>query len=84
MVSLTQHTIKIPHLVGPVHCYSGTFVDELVLFDAGLPTFEAENYFRNVLPLYRLHHVIITHSKSIINIGEVLIFYISKLRKSSS
>jgi len=57
----TQHTIPTPYPVGPVHCYSTELHGELVLFDTGPPTAEAQDYLRSHLELKRLRHVIITH-----------------------
>jgi len=61
MAGLTQHTINTPYMVGPVHCYSGMLAGELVLFDTGPPTPEAERYLRDHIDLKELRHVIITH-----------------------
>ena len=61
MAGLTQHTINTPYMVGPVHCYSGVLAGELVLFDTGPPTPEAERYLRDHIDLKNLRHVIITH-----------------------
>jgi len=61
MAGLTQHTINTPYMVGPVHCYSGMLAGELVLFDTGPPTPEAERYLRDHIDLNKLRHVIITH-----------------------
>ncbi|RPH37490.1 MAG: MBL fold metallo-hydrolase, partial [Desulfobulbaceae bacterium] len=61
MAGLTQHTINTPYMVGPVHCYSGVLAEELVLFDTGPPTPEAERYLRDHIDLKKLRHVIITH-----------------------
>ena len=61
MAGLTQHTINTPYMVGPVHCYSGMLAEELVLFDTGPPTPEAERYLRDHIDLKKLRHVIITH-----------------------
>jgi len=56
-----QHTIPTPYPVGPVHCYSTELNGELVLFDTGPPTAEAQEYLRTHLDLKRLRHVIISH-----------------------
>jgi 2,4-dienoyl-CoA reductase (NADPH2) len=56
-----QHTIATPYPVGPVHCYSAELAGELVLFDTGPPTAEAQGYLSAQLDLARLKHVIITH-----------------------
>ncbi len=48
-------------MIGPVHCYSGRFADELVLFDTGPPTPEGRRYLREHLDLDNLKHIIITH-----------------------
>jgi hydroxyacylglutathione hydrolase len=61
MAGLTQHTINTPYMVGPVHCYSGVLAGELVLFDTGPPTPDAERYLRDHIDLKKLRHVIITH-----------------------
>ena len=56
-----QHTLATPYPVGPVHCYSTELAGELVLFDTGPPTPEAQDYLRENLDLSRLQHVILTH-----------------------
>lgn len=56
-----QHTIDTSYVVGPVHCYSAEISGELVLFDTGPPTPEAQEYLRNHLDLKALKHVIVTH-----------------------
>lgn len=61
MVRLTQHTIKTPCLVGPIHCYTGVFDGDLVLFDTGPPTTEARKYLQKHINLKSLKHVIVTH-----------------------
>lgn len=61
MAELIQHTVNTPYMVGPVHFYSGWFGDELVLFDTGPPTPDAEKYLKQHLDLKRLRHVFITH-----------------------
>jgi hydroxyacylglutathione hydrolase len=61
MVRLTQHTIKTPYLVGPIHCYTGVFDGDLVLFDTGPPTTEARKYLQTHINLKSLKHVIVTH-----------------------
>jgi hydroxyacylglutathione hydrolase len=61
MAGLTQHTIDTPYMVGPVHCYTGMLAGELVLFDTGPPTPEAERYLRENVDLGNLRHVIVTH-----------------------
>jgi 2,4-dienoyl-CoA reductase (NADPH2) len=61
MAGLTQHTINTPYMVGPVHCYSGVLAGELVLFDTGPPSPEAERYLREHVDLANLRHVIVTH-----------------------
>lgn len=58
---IQQHTINTVYQVGPVHCYSGELGGELVLFDTGPPTDEAQNCLREQLDLSRLRHVVITH-----------------------
>ena len=56
-----QHTIETPYPVGPVHCYSTELAGELVLFDTGPPTEQAQDYLRSHLDLAKLKHVILTH-----------------------
>ena len=56
-----QHTINTPYIAGPVHCYTAELGGDLVLFDTGPPTAEAEQYLRDNIDLRRLKHVIITH-----------------------
>ncbi len=56
-----QHTINTPYIAGPVHCYTAKLGGDLVLFDTGPPTFEAEQFLRKNLDLKRLKHVFITH-----------------------
>ena len=58
---MQQHTINTDYQVGPVHCYSGNISGELVLFDTGPPTGEAQACLREELDLSRLKHVVITH-----------------------
>jgi glyoxylase-like metal-dependent hydrolase (beta-lactamase superfamily II) len=60
-VVIQQHTINTDYLVGPVHCYSGELGGDLVLFDTGPPTSEAQVCLREELDLSRLRHVVITH-----------------------
>lgn len=59
--SLTQHTIDTPYMVGPVHCYTAELAGELVLFDTGPPTEEAQRFMREHVDLSRLKHVLVTH-----------------------
>lgn len=56
-----QHTLETHYPVGPVHCYSTELAGELVLFDTGPPTPEAQGYLREHLDLSRLQHVILSH-----------------------
>ncbi|MEA3546010.1 MAG: MBL fold metallo-hydrolase [Thermodesulfobacteriota bacterium] len=56
-----QHTINTAYMVGPVHCYSAEIAGELVLFDTGPPTKEAQQYLQKNLDLNRLKHVVVTH-----------------------
>lgn len=58
---LKQHTINTVYPVGPVHCYSGECGGELVLFDTGPPSREAQACLRTEVDLARLAHVVITH-----------------------
>ncbi|WP_205747413.1 MBL fold metallo-hydrolase [Desulfopila sp. IMCC35006] len=61
MTMLTQHTISTPYMVGPVHCYTGSLAGELVLFDTGPPTREAQRYLAEHVDLASLKHIVITH-----------------------
>lgn len=61
VMSIQQHTIETPYMVGPVHCYSAEIEGELVLFDTGPPTEKAKSYLQNNIDLSRLKHVFITH-----------------------
>lgn len=56
-----QHTVETPYMVGPVHCYSLDYDDELVLIDTGPPTEAGQSFLRDQLDLGRLNHVIVTH-----------------------
>ncbi len=56
-----QHTINTPYIAGPVHCYTAELGGDLVLFDTGPPTSEAEQFLRKNVDLKRLKHVLITH-----------------------
>lgn len=57
----SQHTISTPYIAGPVHCYTAELGGDLVLFDTGPPTSEAEQFLKKNVDLERLKHVIITH-----------------------
>ncbi|MFT5697982.1 MAG: hydroxyacylglutathione hydrolase [Desulforhopalus sp.] len=61
MVDFTQHTIKTPYMVGPVHCYTATIAGELTLFDTGPPTEEGSSYLEEHIDLDNLRHVIVSH-----------------------
>ncbi len=56
-----QHTINTPYIVGQVHCYTAELGGDLVLFDTGPPTLEAQRFLQNNVDLKRLKHVVITH-----------------------
>ena len=60
-MTIKQHTIDTPYMVGPVHCYTVKIKGELVLFDTGPPTDKARRYLREHVDLRSLQHVIITH-----------------------
>jgi hydroxyacylglutathione hydrolase len=60
-MTILQHTIETPYMVGPVHCYTMKAKGELVLFDTGPPTDHARTYLRDNIDLNSLRHVIITH-----------------------
>lgn len=60
-MSITQHTINTPYMVGPVHCYTTEVEGDLLLFDTGPPTEPAKQYFLEHIPLSRLKYVFLTH-----------------------
>lgn len=60
-MTITQHTINTPYMVGPVHCYTTEVDGDLVLFDAGPPTDPAKQYFNECIDLSRLKYVFLTH-----------------------
>lgn len=60
-MEIVQHTIKTPYKVGDVHVYSTVFQDELILFDVGPDTVEAQEWLRKSIDLSRLSNVFITH-----------------------
>jgi hydroxyacylglutathione hydrolase len=61
MSELIQHTINTPYMIGSVHCYTGIFDGELVLFDTGPPTLDGQKYLQDHINLRGLKHVIVTH-----------------------
>jgi hydroxyacylglutathione hydrolase len=60
-MTILQHTIVTPYMVGPVHCYTLETKGELILFDTGPPTEQARKYLQENIDLKNLRHVIITH-----------------------
>jgi hydroxyacylglutathione hydrolase len=60
-MTIRQHTIDTPYMVGPVHCYTAEMNGELVLFDTGPPTDHARRYLQEHVDLKSLRHVIISH-----------------------
>ncbi|MGI9537203.1 MAG: MBL fold metallo-hydrolase [Desulfocapsaceae bacterium] len=56
-----QHTVETPYMVGPVHCYTLDYGEELVLIDTGPPTGAGRAFLSDHLDLSRLSHVIVTH-----------------------
>lgn len=60
-MTICQHTINTPYMVGPVHCYTAERAGELVLFDTGPPTREGKRYLREHIDLDRLRHIVVTH-----------------------
>jgi len=56
-----QHTIETPYMVGPVHCYTLEYENEIVLVDTGPPTESGRKFLSEHIDLARLKHVIITH-----------------------
>ncbi|MFC1832162.1 MBL fold metallo-hydrolase, partial [Thermodesulfobacteriota bacterium] len=57
----SQHTVETPYMVGPVHCYTLDYGEELVLIDTGPPTEAGRTFLEDHLDLSRLRHVIVTH-----------------------
>ncbi len=60
-MTIRQHTIATPYMVGPVHCYSMEVGGQLVLFDTGPPTEIAKQYLLQNLDLATLEYVFVTH-----------------------
>jgi 2,4-dienoyl-CoA reductase (NADPH2) len=60
-MTISQHTINTPYMVGPVHCYTAELGGDLVLFDTGPPTPQGQRYLQEHIDLSRLRHVIVTH-----------------------
>lgn len=60
-MTIQQHTIDTPYMVGPVHCYTAELHGELVLFDTGPATEECKRYLINTVDLKRLKYIFITH-----------------------
>lgn len=58
---MQQHTIHTPYMVGEAHFYSTEIAGELVLFDTGPATPEAQAYLQSRIDLSRLKHLFITH-----------------------
>lgn len=56
-----QHTVDTPYMVGPVHCYTIDYGDEIVLIDTGPPTDTGRSYLAEHIDLGRLKHVLVTH-----------------------
>ncbi len=61
VMTIRQHTVPTPYMVGPVHFYSAEHEDGLVLFDTGPPTPEGEAALRGEVDLGRLRYALITH-----------------------
>jgi hydroxyacylglutathione hydrolase len=60
-MSIRQHTLATPYLVGAVHCYSAELNGELTLFDTGPPFPETMAALKGQLELSRLRQVVCTH-----------------------
>jgi len=60
-MTIRQHTIDTPYMVGPVHSYTVETAGELILIDTGPPTRSAKEYLRRNLDFSKLRHVLITH-----------------------
>lgn len=58
---MQQHTVQTPYMVGEVHFYSTEIDGNVVLFDAGPPTPEAEIYLQKCVNLEKLKYLFITH-----------------------
>lgn len=61
IMTITQHTINTPYMVGPVHCYTTERDGELILFDTGPSTDNARQYLLETIDLERLRYVFMTH-----------------------
>jgi hydroxyacylglutathione hydrolase len=60
-MTISQHTINTPYMVGPVHCYTAELGGDLVLFDTGPPTPQGQRYLEEHIDFDRLQHVVVTH-----------------------
>ena len=60
-MSMRQHTVQTPYMVGEVHFYSTELNGESVLFDTGPPTPEGEACLLANVDLKRLKYLFITH-----------------------
>ena len=60
-MSIQQHTVDTPYMVGPVHFYTTEVNGELILFDTGPPTSRCKQYLIDTLDLSKLKYVFITH-----------------------
>lgn len=60
-MTIKQHTLDTPYMVGPVHCYTAEINDELMLFDTGPPTSVAKQYIAENVDLKKLKYIFITH-----------------------
>jgi 2,4-dienoyl-CoA reductase (NADPH2) len=58
---MQQHTVHTPYMVGEAHFYSTEIAGEMVLFDTGPATPEAQAYLQSRIDLSRLKHLFITH-----------------------
>ncbi|MDR3631556.1 MAG: MBL fold metallo-hydrolase [Desulfocapsaceae bacterium] len=60
-MTIQQHTVDTPYIVGPVHCYTALAAGELVLFDTGPLSRRGREYLQKNIDLAGLRHVMITH-----------------------
>jgi glyoxylase-like metal-dependent hydrolase (beta-lactamase superfamily II) len=60
-MTIRQHTVDTPYMVGPVHFYTTEIDGELILIDTGPPTDRAKKYLQENVDLQRLKYIFITH-----------------------
>jgi len=60
-MTIQQHTVDTPYMVGPVHFYATEVDGDLILFDTGPSTGSARKYLQKNFDLSKLKYVFITH-----------------------